>query len=49
MPGRIDVDSGGVADHAVLDDEDVLARAVGDVAVGGEQDRLVVARAVGLA
>ena len=33
-------------DAAVLDDEDVLARAVGDEAVVREQDRLVVARAL---
>ena len=36
-------------DLPVLDDEDVLARAVGDEAVRGEQDRLVVAGAVRLA
>ena len=35
-------------DLAVLDDEDVLAGAVGDEPVGGEQDRLVVAGTVRL-
>ena len=34
----------GRVDHAVADDEDRLARAVGDVPVRREQDRLVVAR-----
>ena len=35
---------GGVDDHAVADDEDVLARALAHpAAVGGEEDRLVVA------
>jgi hypothetical protein len=33
-------------DDAVLDDEDALAGAVGDVALGRQQDRLVVAGAV---
>ena len=45
MPGRIEVESGGVDDHPVLDHEDVLAGPVGDVAVVREQDRLVVAAA----
>ena len=35
----------GRVEHAVAHDEDVLARAVGDAALGGEQDRLVVAGA----
>ena len=39
----------GRVDHAVADDEDALARAVGDGALRGEEDRLVVAGAVGLA
>ena len=38
--------AGGVGrrvDHAILDDEDVVARALGDPAVGGEHDGLVAA------
>ena len=48
MPGRIEVESGGVRMHAVLDHEHVLAGAVGNVAVVGEQDPLVVAGAARL-
>ena len=48
IPGRIEVESVGRVDRPVPDDEDVLARAVGDEALGGEQDRLVVAGAVRL-
>ena len=48
MPGRIPVDEIRRVDDAVPDDEDVLAGAVGDVAVVREQDRLVVAAVVRL-
>ena len=48
IPGRIEVESAGRGDLVAVDHEDVLARAVGDVALVGEQDRLVVAGAVRL-
>ena len=48
MPSRIDAVCGGVKIDAVAHDEDVLARALADVAVVVEQDRLLVAGLVGL-
>ena len=48
MPSRIEARRRRRGDVPVAHDEDVLARALGDVAVLVEQDRLVVARLGGL-
>ena len=43
MPPRIDAPSGGVIEHAVADEEDVLPAAFADVAVDVERDALGIA------
>ena len=48
MPSRIDAVSGGVRMRAVAHEEDVLARALADVALVVEEDRLLVAGLVRL-